>query len=98
MLGGYRVTGAERARRRWKFPVTPSGIERRPNVAKQRENSSFTEKTSSKQIATKRVGTVSGSKVAKLAGIAANAVRNYDLTRAIEVLEELRRLGGEESP
>jgi hypothetical protein len=37
---------------------------------------------------------LSGSKVANLARIAANAVRNYDLSRAIEVLEELIRLSG----
>jgi len=36
---------------------------------------------------------VSGSKVAKLAAVAANAVRNFDLSRAIEVLEELRGMG-----
>jgi hypothetical protein len=35
---------------------------------------------------------VDGSKVAKLAKIAANAVQNYDLNRAIEVIEELVRL------
>ena len=28
-----------------------------------------------------------------MAAVAANAVRNYDLSRAIEVLEELRRMG-----
>jgi hypothetical protein len=36
---------------------------------------------------------VSGSKVAKLAAVASNAVRNFDLSRAVEVLEELRRMG-----
>jgi hypothetical protein len=35
---------------------------------------------------------VYGSKVAKLAKIAANAVQNYDLSRAIELMEELVRL------
>jgi hypothetical protein len=37
---------------------------------------------------------LSSSKAAKLAKLAANAVRNYDLGRAIDVLEELIRLGG----
>ena len=36
---------------------------------------------------------VSGSKVATLAAVAANAVRNYDLSRALEVIEDLRRMG-----
>jgi hypothetical protein len=40
-----------------------------------------------------RVVKVSGSKVAKLAAVATNAVRNFDLSRAIEVLEELRQMG-----
>ena len=28
-----------------------------------------------------------------MAAVAANAVRNYDLSRAIEVIEELQRMG-----
>ena len=40
-----------------------------------------------------RVVTLSGSKVARMAAVAANAVRNFDLSRAIEVLEELRGMG-----
>jgi hypothetical protein len=36
---------------------------------------------------------ISGSKVARLAAVAANAVRNYDLSRALEVIGELERLG-----
>jgi hypothetical protein len=40
-----------------------------------------------------RVVKISGSKVARLAAVAANAVRNYDLSRALEVIEDLRRLG-----
>jgi hypothetical protein len=40
-----------------------------------------------------RVVTLSGSKVARIAAVALNAVRNFDLSRAIEVLEELRRMG-----
>jgi hypothetical protein len=44
-------------------------------------------------VAKNRVVKVSGSKVAKLAAVASNAVRNFDLSRAIEVMEELRRMG-----
>jgi hypothetical protein len=73
--------------------VTPSGIEFARDLGKQRETSSSPTEEGGKRIARKRVVMVSGSKVAKLAGIAANAVRNYDLSRALEVLEELRRLG-----
>jgi hypothetical protein len=73
--------------------VTPSGIEEARNVTKQHENSSSPTGAVANGIVRKRVVTVSGSKVAQLAGIAANAVRNYDLGRAIEVIEELRRLG-----
>jgi hypothetical protein len=40
-----------------------------------------------------RVVKISGSKVARLAAVAANAVRNYDLSRALEVIEDLRRMG-----
>jgi hypothetical protein len=36
---------------------------------------------------------ISGSKVARLAAVAANPVRNYDLSRAWEVIEDLRRMG-----
>jgi len=32
------ATGAERARRRWRFPVTPSGIEPGPNVTGERRS------------------------------------------------------------
>ena len=40
-----------------------------------------------------RVVTLRGSKVARMAAVAANAVRNFDLSRAIEVMEELRGMG-----
>jgi hypothetical protein len=46
------------------------------------------------EIIENRVVTLSGSKVARMAAVAANAVRNCDLSRAIEVLEELRRMSG----
>jgi hypothetical protein len=39
-----------------------------------------------------RVVTLSGSKVARMATVAANAVRNFDLSRAIEVLGELSQM------
>jgi hypothetical protein len=41
----------------------------------------------------KRFTKADGSKVAKLAILAANAVRNLDLRRALELIEEIRRVG-----
>jgi hypothetical protein len=72
---------------------TPAEFEREPNSAKLSENSPSPTETRGSRSVRNRVVTVSGSKVAKLAAVAANAVRNYDLSRAIEVIEELRRMG-----
>jgi hypothetical protein len=77
--------------------VTPSGIGSIPDVTKQREDSSSPTENRETRSSKRRVVTLSGSKVAKIAAIARNALRNYDLHRAIEVLEELRRLGEGES-
>jgi hypothetical protein len=73
--------------------VTPSGIESTPSVTKPREDSSSPTENRGTTSSKRPVVTLSGSKVAKLAAIARHAVGNYDLTRALEVLEELRRLG-----
>jgi hypothetical protein len=77
--------------------VTPSGIESVRNSARPHENSSSPTENGSKRASRKRVVTLSGSKVANLAKIAANAVRNYDLSRGIEVIEEIRRLAERET-
>jgi hypothetical protein len=73
--------------------VTLSGIENAPNVTKQREDSSSPTEIRTSTWSKYRVARVSGSKVAKLAAIARNAVANYDLHRALDVLDELKRLG-----
>jgi hypothetical protein len=86
-----------RGRNRWLKSVTPSGIGSIPDVTKQREDSSSPTENRETRSSKKRVVTLNGSKVAKIAAIARNALRNYDLHRAIEVLEELRRLGEGES-
>lgn len=75
------------------FVVTPSGIECAPSVTKDHEDQRFPRENRRSAGSKNRVVRVSGSKVAKLAAIARNAVGNYDLHRAIEVLEELKRLG-----
>jgi hypothetical protein len=41
----------------------------------------------------KRFAKVDGSKVEKLAILAANALRNVDLHRALELIEEIRAVG-----
>ena len=83
--------GARRKRRR--EMVTPSGLESGPNPSKDHENSKSTTEsllpTKSKKRFTKR----DGSKVAKLAILAANAVRNVDLHRALDLIEEIRVIG-----
>ena len=73
--------------------ATPAGFEEGRNAAKLSEDSSSPTETRGSGSVRNRVVTVSGSKVAKLAAVAANAVRNYDLSRAIEVIEEMRRMG-----
>jgi hypothetical protein len=40
----------------------------------------------------------SGSMAAKLAVLAANAVRNWDLARALELLEQIRATCDDEAP
>jgi hypothetical protein len=73
--------------------ATPAGFEGPRNSTKGNEKSlSPTEKRGAGS-ARSRVVTLSGSKVARMAAVAANAVRNYDLSRAIEVLEELHGMG-----
>src|SRR6266496_3564838 len=73
--------------------ATPAGFEDESRVAKQRDDSGSPTENRGSGSAKNRVVKVSGSKVAKLAAVASNAVRNFDLSRAIEVLEEMRRMG-----
>ena len=87
------ATAHVKGRNRWIKGVTPSGIESTPSVMKQREDSSSPTENRGTRSAKGRVVTLSGSKVANIAAIARNAVGNYDLARAIDLLEQLRRLG-----
>ena len=73
--------------------ATPAGFEKESRGAKLSDDSASPTENRGSGSAKNRVVKVSGSKVAKLAAVGANAVRNYDLSRAIEVLEELRQMG-----
>ena len=59
------------------------GIRRGPSGAKLREDLSSPTETRGSGSSKNRIVKVSGSKVARLAAVAANAVRNFDLSRAI---------------
>jgi hypothetical protein len=76
----------------WDRPefVTPPGIENSRNSTKQREDSSSPTEKPTAQIASRSLTKRSGSKVANLAAMAANALRNYDVDRALELLEQIR--------
>lgn len=73
--------------------ATPTGFERPTNVGKHKENSESPSENLLPTHAKKRFTKADGSKVAKLAILAANAVRNVDLHRALELIEEIRRVG-----
>ena len=73
--------------------ATPTGFESQPNVAKPNEDSVSPSENSRTPDAKKRFTKADGSKVAKLAILAANAVRNVDLHRALELIEEIRVAG-----
>ncbi|GEM_PF-5595500 len=70
--------------------MTPSGLECVPNTAKDHENSESPTESLLPPQPKKRFTKRDGSKVAKLAILAANAVRNADLHRALELIEEIR--------
>jgi hypothetical protein len=70
--------------------VTPSGLECVPNTAKDHENSGSPTESLLPPQPKKRFTKRDGSKVAKLAILAANAVRNMDLYKALELIEEIR--------
>jgi hypothetical protein len=73
--------------------ATPTGFESPANVAKPKENSVSPSKNLRPPDAKKRFTKADGSKVAKLATLATNAVRNVDLHRALELIEEIRAVG-----
>jgi hypothetical protein len=73
--------------------ATPAGFEDESRAAKLSDDSSSPTENRGAGSSKNRAVKVSGSKVAKLAAVAGNAVRNCDLHRAIELLEELQRMG-----
>jgi hypothetical protein len=70
--------------------VTPPGIENSRNSTKPREESRSPTEKPKAQIASRSLTKRSGSKVANLAAMAANALRNYDVDRALDLLEQIR--------
>jgi hypothetical protein len=76
---------------RLKIPLaTPTGFESASKAAKDHEDSESPTVSLLQPIAKQRFTKRDGSKVAKLAILAANAVRNADLHRALELIEEMR--------
>jgi hypothetical protein len=73
--------------------VTPSGLESASNTAKLHENSESPSANLLPPVVKRRFTKRDGSKVAKLAILSANAVRNCDLHRALELIEEIREIG-----
>ena len=73
--------------------MTPSGLECVPNTAKDHENSESPTESLLPPQPKKRFTKRDGSKVAKLAILAENALRYVDLNRALELIEEIRAVG-----
>jgi hypothetical protein len=73
--------------------VTPSGLESASNAAKDHEDSQSPTENEAPAEAKKRFTKADGSKVAKLASLAANAVRNADLHRALDLIDEIQAIG-----
>jgi len=72
--------------------VTPSGLECVPNTAKDHENSGSPTESLLPPQPKKRFTKRDGSKVAKLAILAGNAVRNADLHRALDLIDQILAL------
>jgi hypothetical protein len=84
------ATSQRKARNRWRKVVTPSGLERVQDASKDHVDSQSPTENKPAPQAKKCLTTEDGSKVAKLALLAANAVRNADLHRALELIEQIR--------
>jgi hypothetical protein len=83
------VTGEESSRNRWPKLATPAGFEATEIIAKKCETGpASTEKENSTSVSHGLAGSGCSkcSKTARLALVAANAVKNGDLFRAMEVL------------
>jgi hypothetical protein len=72
--------------------VTPPGIESTRNITKQRNDSQSPTEKPKAQIVPRGLTKRSGSMAAKLAVMAANALQNYDVDRALELLEQIRAI------
>ncbi len=72
--------------------VTPPGIERSGNTTKQHEDQLVSPAKANPGAVSRSLVKADSSKVAKLARLAENAVRNYDLQRAVELLRDIRAL------
>jgi hypothetical protein len=79
-------------------PATPAGFETAENSTKHHEDSRFPTEKPRAEVPTQRMAKRSGSMAAKLAVLAANAVRNWDLARALELLEQIRAACEGETP
>ena len=79
--------------------ATPAGFETTEGTTKDHEDSRSPTEKGRAEASTRRIAKRSGSMAAKLAVLAANAVRNWDLARALELLEKIRvNCGGDASP
>ena len=72
--------------------VTPPGIENTRNITKPHEDSSPPTERPKAQASSRGLTKRSGSMAAKLAVMAANALRNYDVDRDLELLEQIRAM------
>jgi hypothetical protein len=73
--------------------ATPTGFEKAPNTTKDHVDSPSPTENALPPESKKRFTKDDGSKVAKLAILAGNAVRNVDLHRALDLIEEIRAVG-----
>jgi hypothetical protein len=76
----------------------PSGIRKDGKQREDHEDSRSPPEKARAGAPTQRIAKRSGSMAARLAVLAANAVRNWDLARAIELLEQIRATCDGEAP
>jgi len=74
--------------------ATPAGFETVRSIAKHHEGSRFPAEKPKNHHPSRRLTSGNSSKVAKLALLASNAVKNLDLERAAELLRELMQITG----
>lgn len=78
--------------------MTPSGLEGGLNITKDNENSASPTENLLPPQPQKRFTNRDGSKVAKLAILAKNAVQNMDLHRALELIAQIQAIGEGKRP